>query len=235
MKVVIPAAGRGTRLGSLTDDRPKGLVEVADRSLLSHVFETSIEAGAAELIVVIGTHGDQIRERFGHDYSSVPLRYVAQPEPRGLGDAVRRAGDHIDGPFAVVNGDNVFIDSICPAFDRAEHDGVDGVLLVEEASSAAARETGSVVVEGSTVLGVVEKSSDPPSTVITTGCAILPAATMHALEVAKPSDRGELELAAGIELLLQAGYTIEAVRYEGRRVNVNRPADIAEAERMLTR
>jgi glucose-1-phosphate thymidylyltransferase len=40
MDAVIPAAGRGSRLGELTEDRPKGLVDVAGRPLLAHVFET---------------------------------------------------------------------------------------------------------------------------------------------------------------------------------------------------
>ncbi len=39
MDAVIPAAGRGSRLGELTDDRPKGLIDVAGRALLAHVFE----------------------------------------------------------------------------------------------------------------------------------------------------------------------------------------------------
>lgn len=233
MKVVVPAAGEGSRLGTLTADRPKGLVEVADRPLLTHVFEAAIDAGASELVVVIGVHGEQIRERYGDAFSSIPIDYVEQPEPAGLGDAVRRAGERGDGPFAVVNGDNVFVDPIRPAFERAEREDVDGVLLVEAASRDVARDTGSVVVDGSRVVELVERATDPPSSIITTGCAILPEAIVPALEVARRSERNELELADGIDLLIEAGYTIEAVRYEGERVNVNRPTDIATAERLL--
>jgi NDP-sugar pyrophosphorylase family protein len=54
MDAVIPASGRGSRLGELTADRPKGLVNVAGRPLLAHVFETTIEAGADELVVIVG-------------------------------------------------------------------------------------------------------------------------------------------------------------------------------------
>jgi len=39
MHTVIPAAGRGLRLGELTADRPKGLVEIAGRPLLAQVFD----------------------------------------------------------------------------------------------------------------------------------------------------------------------------------------------------
>ena len=53
MDAVIPAAGRGSRLGELTADRPKGLVDVAGGPLLAHVFETAVEAGADEVITLI--------------------------------------------------------------------------------------------------------------------------------------------------------------------------------------
>jgi glucose-1-phosphate thymidylyltransferase len=45
MDTVIPAAGRSSRLGELTADRPKGLVEIAGQFLLAHVFETAVDGG----------------------------------------------------------------------------------------------------------------------------------------------------------------------------------------------
>ena len=64
MDAVIPAAGRGSRLGKLTADRPKGLVEVAGRPLLAHVFETTVDAGDDELVVIVGYGAAQIVDRF---------------------------------------------------------------------------------------------------------------------------------------------------------------------------
>ncbi|OYR55438.1 NTP transferase domain-containing protein [Halorubrum halodurans] len=52
MDAVIPAAGRGSRLGELRGDRPKGLVDVAGRPLLAHAFEAAVEAGGGEPVVV---------------------------------------------------------------------------------------------------------------------------------------------------------------------------------------
>jgi glucose-1-phosphate thymidylyltransferase len=76
MDAVIPAAKRGSRLGELTADRPKGLVEVAGRPLLSHIFETAVEADADELVVV----GDVVRG----------FRFHCAPDRRGDVDHVRR-------------------------------------------------------------------------------------------------------------------------------------------------
>jgi choline kinase len=55
MDAVIPAAGRGSRLGELTADQPKGLGDVAGRSLLAHGFETAV--GATNVDVNEWTNG----------------------------------------------------------------------------------------------------------------------------------------------------------------------------------
>lgn len=94
MKALIPAADRGTRLGERTETRPKGLVEVTGRPLLAHVFETAVDAGADELVVVIGYEGAQIIDRFDDPFAGVPITYVHQREQLGLGHAVLQAAPH---------------------------------------------------------------------------------------------------------------------------------------------
>ena len=136
MDMVIPAAGRGSRLGKLTDDRPKGLVDVAGRPLLAHVFETAVDAGADQLVVVVGYEAGQIVDRFGDVFAGVPITYVHQRERLGLGHAVLQAEPHVDGTFLLVNGDNVFAGSVAPALTAVEE--ADAALAVEgrEASRA---------------------------------------------------------------------------------------------------
>jgi len=90
MDAVMPAAGRGSRLGELTADGPKGLVDVAGRPLLAHVFETAVEAGADELIVIVGYEAGWIVDQFGDTFEDVPIMYVHQRERLGLGHAVLR-------------------------------------------------------------------------------------------------------------------------------------------------
>ncbi|WP_406735685.1 nucleotidyltransferase family protein [Thioclava sp. GXIMD4215] len=54
------AAGFGTRMGALTADRPKPLVEVAGRPLLDHALELVEEAGISKVVANIHYRGDQI-------------------------------------------------------------------------------------------------------------------------------------------------------------------------------
>lgn len=56
------AAGEGTRLRPITDDRPKPLVELGGRTLLERNVETLLEAGVTDQLVVTGYHADRIRD-----------------------------------------------------------------------------------------------------------------------------------------------------------------------------
>jgi len=232
MKAVIPAAGRGSRLGELTHDQPKGLVTVAGRPLLTHVFERTVAAGADELVVVIGYEGAQIVDRFGDAFGETPITYVHQREQRGLGHAVLQAAPHVDDPFLVVNGDNVFADSLAPAVEAAERAGVDGALAVEDVSRDAASTTGVIELEAGEVARIVEKPTDPSSTLVTTGCYVLPEAVFNACELVRPSAEGEIQLSEAVGLLARAGYSLATVRLS-ERVNVNRPADVERATALI--
>jgi len=64
---------------------------------------------------------------FGEEYRGVPVSYAVQEAQTGTADAVDAAREHIDGPFAVLNGDNLYdpaaIDRLfdaCPAVCAAE-------------------------------------------------------------------------------------------------------------------
>ncbi len=259
MQALVPAAGRGSRLAPLTDDRPKGLVEIAGRPLLTYVFDTAIDAGAASIVAVIGYEGDQIRDKFGEMYRGTPLTYVTQGDRLGLGHAVLQARSvidtvycsessvdrpetsigpvddynrHYDGPILLLNGDNVFANGVGPAIDRFAAEDVDAVLGVEQVPESVARTTGVIEILDGRVVDIVEKPEDPPSRVVTTGCYVLPPEIVHACALLRPTAEGEYRLSEAVGLLAHAGYTIETVSL-GPRVNVNRPADVDRAESML--
>lgn len=230
---VVPAAGEGTRLRPLTADRPKGMVEVAGQPLLSHVFETLRASGVEELVVVVGYRAGAIVEHFGDTFEGLPITYVHQRDQRGLGHAVLQAEPHVDGPFVVLNGDNVVAGDLRGAIAAQAGDGVGAVLGVERADRETARETGVVTVEGGQVTDIVEKPAEPPSRLVTTGCYVLPEAIFDALGLLQPSDRGEYELTDAVGVVLRAGMTVEAVDLDSERVNVNTPADVERAAEIL--
>lgn len=235
MQAVVPAAGRGTRLGSLTADRPKPMVDVNGKPLLAHCLDALADLGVAEFVVVVGYRSDAIRDAFGDAYGDTPIRYVHQDEPRGLADAVATAASAVDGPFVLCNGDNVFDANLGAVTSRHRETDASATLLVERVSRSEAATTGVCVTdEDGRLTRIVEKPDDPPSTLVTTGFAVFDPAIFHACRLVRPSERGEYELPDAVTLLLHAGHRVETVRLDGWRVNVNTPADRDRAARRLS-
>ena len=84
MKAVVLAAGEGTRLRPLTEDKPKGMVEVSGKPILTHCFEQLAELGADELILVVGYLKQNIIENYGDEFEGIPITYAHQREQNGL-------------------------------------------------------------------------------------------------------------------------------------------------------
>lgn len=232
MDGVVPAAGRGTRLRPLTDDRPKGLVDVGGRPLLSHVIET-LAPHVESLVVVVGYRGDRIREHFGDRFGELPISYVEQDDPAGLADALLRADPAVDGPFLQLNGDNVLRGNVDEVVETHRRTGADATLLVDEVPPERAARGGVLRTEDGEVVDLIEKPDDPPSRLATTGCFAFSQRVFEACRAIEPSERGEYELTDAIRWILQNGGRVATVRLDGWRVNVNTEADVERAEGKL--
>lgn len=230
---VVPAAGKGTRLRPLTETKPKGLVDVGGRPLLTHVFETLRDSGVDELVVVVGYRAGAIVEHFGDTFQDVPITYVHQREQRGLGHAILQTAPHIDESFVVLNGDNIVAGTLEKQIEAHRTTDDAAVLGVERVDRATARNTGVVTVENDYVTDIVEKPENPPSRLVTTGCYVLPESIFDALRLLHPSERGEYELTDAIGVLIRAGARVTAVELDADRVNVNTQADLERAAALV--
>jgi glucose-1-phosphate thymidylyltransferase len=234
MDGVVLAAGEGTRMGSLTEDRPKPLVAVAGKPLLEHAFESLLAVGADHLVVVVGYRGDAIRERYGERYRETPVEYVKQHERLGTAHALAQAMPVVDAPVVVMNGDNVCRANLDAVVERHRETDAAATLLVESVTREQARTTGVVETdESGRPTAFVEKPDDPPSTLVTRGFYAFGPEIGPALDRIEPSDRGEYELADAVNWLLTDGYRVEMVELVGWCHNVNTPADIETVEKRL--
>lgn len=102
MRVIIPAAGRGTRLNA-DSQLPKVMHSVLGRPLLSHVLDIVDFVDPKDIYVVVGYGKEAIMEHFGD-----ALNYVEQREQLGTGHAVMVCADAFrdyDGTVLVTFGD----------------------------------------------------------------------------------------------------------------------------------
>jgi UTP--glucose-1-phosphate uridylyltransferase len=136
-KVVIPAAGLGTRFLPATKASPKEMLPLVDKPLIQYVVEEAVASGMEEIIIITGRGKRAIEDHFDVSFElEANLRangkrellkqlqeiatlanicYVRQREALGLGHAVHQV-KHLVGqePFAVLLGDDI-IDSRIPA------------------------------------------------------------------------------------------------------------------------
>lgn len=235
MKAVVLAAGRGTRLHPLTEDKPKALVEVNGRPLIEDVFDNLIDLGVDEFIVVVGYMKEKIIERFGDQYRDIPITYAHQREQKGLAHALLQAESHIDDDFVLMLGDNIFRANLGDVVNRQQEDRADAAFLVEEVPIEEAGRYGVCRTnEYGEILEVMEKPDDPPSNLVMTGFYTFTPAILHACHLVQPSDRGEYEITDAIDLLIQSGRTIDAIRMDGWRLDIGYPEDRDEAEERLS-
>jgi UTP--glucose-1-phosphate uridylyltransferase len=139
-KVVIPAAGLGTRFLPATKAIPKEMLPIVDTPTVQLVIEEAVAAGLREIVLITG-HGktaiedhfdvapkleqellrrgkDELHEQLRALSSMVNVIAVRQKEPLGLGHAVLCAREVVgDAPFAVMLGDDL-IDAPRPGIQQ---------------------------------------------------------------------------------------------------------------------
>ena len=234
MDAVVLAAGEGTRLRPLTEDEPKGMVEVAGKPILTHCFEQLVALDAEELLVVVGYQKEVIIEYYGDEFRGVPITYAHQREPAGIADALLTVEEHIDEDFMLMLGDNIFRANLSDVVNRQQESRADAAFLVEEVPREEADRYGVCDTNKyGEIVEVVEKPDDPPSNLVMTGFYTFTPAIFHACHLVQPSNRGEYEISEAIDLLIRSGRTIDALRMDGWRIDIGYPEDRDEAERRL--
>jgi NDP-sugar pyrophosphorylase family protein len=236
---LVLAAGRGTRMKSLTDEIPKGMLEVAGRPLLEWIVEAIRDAGISRLLVVTGYHADRIEDHFGDGTGfGVEIRYRRQEVRDGTARALLLGRADIgDRPFLLAWGDiltdrrnypglfRTFADSAC--------DAVLSVNRVDDPYRGAAVYTD----DGGKILRIVEK---PPRGSSTTnwnnaGFAVFRPIIFDYAERVPRSPRGEHEIPDAVSAMIADGRDVRAFPLEGFWSDVGTPEDLERVSALLRR
>jgi len=221
MQAVILAAGEGTRMRPLSGSVPKPMLPVADRPLAAHTADAAVHAGADELVFVVGYEADAVREYFGSEYAGIPVRYAVQEKQAGTADAVRAARQHLDGQFAVLNGDNLYDPaSVATLFETGPSVGA---FRVDDPSKYGVLTTDNT---GETVTDIEEKPPDPDTNLANAGAYVFPEEAREWLDV-PASERGEHEITDVLARVV-AEYDVAYAELD-RWLDVGRPWELLEA------
>lgn len=104
--MVIMAGGRGTRLGTHTDNCPKPLLPVGGKPMLEHIVERAKAEGFVHFIFAIHYLGHMIEDHFGDGSGlDVQIDYLREQSPLGTAGALGLLRTRPEAPFMVTNGD----------------------------------------------------------------------------------------------------------------------------------
>lgn len=116
---MVLAAGLGTRMRPLTDDRPKALVEVAGKALIDHMLDRLAAAGVETAVVNVHAFADRLEAHL-KARRGAPRIVISDERPQALetGGGLKQALPLLgEGPVWVANIDSVWIEAGAPALD----------------------------------------------------------------------------------------------------------------------
>lgn len=231
-RAVVLAAGKGTRMGAITNEVPKAMLPVLGRPLLEHVLERLAQTGIERFFLVVG-HRRELIERHFADWP-LPIEFRVQDPIDGTGSAARLAREFAAAePFILTFGD-ILCDPI--AYTRCAETLLDhpatmavlGVRDMDDPWRAAA-----VYVDNGVVTRIIEKPPKGTSTTRWTSAGVyaLRPAVFPYLDRLEPSPRGEYELTSIFEAMLRDRLELRIGVMEGAWRDVGRPEDLEAVNR----
>ena len=233
MKALILAGGRGTRLGVLTQDRPKPMLPIAGIPMIERIMTAIAEqTPIRDFVLITGYLADVVKTYFGDGSQwGWTVEYVDQPSPLGVGHAVNCGAEKLsDSPFLMTYGDIMLDVANYGRAVKAYEDGlasgtaaVVGLNWVEDPWAGAA-----VYLDAD---GNIQRIQEKPAkgTAMThwnnAGLFVFDPIIFEYTARVQPSARGEYELPDAITAMIADGRHVAGLPLEGAWRDVGTPED----------
>lgn len=245
-KVVIPAAGLGTRFFPATKSFPKEMLPIIDKPCIQYLVEEAVASGIKEIIIVTGQNKRSIKDHFSfasalHSQlkakkkiqalkeiqkveNLAKIKYVKQPIPLGDGDAILCAKKYIGKePFAVLFGDDIY-DSQIPALSQLikQYEKFNSpIIALEKINKKDCRKYGMIEIDSKKdnaikIKNLIEKPGKAPSNFAIAGKYIITPELFKTLEKSKPGRDKELRLIDGLRKFVKHS-SIYGYEIQGKR------------------
>ncbi len=233
MRALVLAGGEGSRLRPITSTNAKQLIPVAGTPILFQALEAIAQAGIAQVGVVTGATGAEVRAAVGDGSRwGLDATFIEQEAPLGIAHAVMTAEAFLAGePFLLYLGDNVLLGGVTRFVEEFERSDADAHILLAHVREP--EHFGVAVLEGDRVVRLVEKPTEHLSDLALVGVYLFRSSILEACHTLEPSGRGEYEITEAIQWLLDEGREVRAEMVSGYWKDTGRPEDLLEANRMI--
>lgn len=214
MKVIIPLAGKGTRLRPHTHTVPKPMLKVAGKPVMDYVMEDVAKLGNVEQVVYITGHLKEKVEAHARAAYQFPGVFVEQKVQDGTAGALDLARPYADQPVLIIFVDTIF-DADLSVINTSDDDGIIWTKEVEDY-----QRFGVVVTDANGhMTKIVEKPSEPISKRANIGLyyiknwKLLYDGIKHTL--AQPANKGEWYLTDAFQYMIDHGAKIKVIDVAG--------------------
>jgi glucose-1-phosphate thymidylyltransferase len=232
VKVVIPLAGKGTRLRPHTHVTPKPLLRVADKPVMAYIFDDLKELGVEEAVFITGHLKEKVERYVREEYPEFTAHFIEQPEQNGTAGAVELARPFIDEDLLIIFVDTLFDADLAIVKDLP--DDVAGVIWVKEVEDY--QRFGVVVTdEQGFMQRIIEKPKEPISRLANIGLyyirdwRLLFEGIEHTM-ASPPGPSGEFFLTDAFQYMIDQGAKLRAVEVEGW-YDAGKPETLLETNR----
>ncbi len=214
MKVIIPLAGKGTRLRPHTHLTPKPLLRVAGKPVMAYILDDLERLGGVEQVVYITGHLKERVEQYVRGHYDFPSVFVEQVVQNGTASAIALAKPWVDQPVLIIFVDTIF-DADLSVIHRTDAAGIIWVKEVEDY-----QRFGVVVTDANgNMTKIVEKPSEPISKRANIGLYYVRNWKLlyEGIEwvLSQPPNKGEYYLTDAFQSMIDHGARLQVVNVEG--------------------
>ena len=214
MKVIIPLAGKGTRLRPHTHITPKPMLKIAGKPVIDYVMDDLERLGEVEQVVYITGHLKDKVEEYARKKFSFEAVFIEQKVQDGTAGAVALAREYIDQPVFIIFVDTIF-DADLSVVKRTDADGIIWVKTVEDY-----QRFGVVVSDNDgNMTMIVEKPTTPVSKRANIGLYYIKnwKLLFEGIDwtLKQPKNKGEYYLTDAFQYMIDHGAKIKVIDVEG--------------------
>ena len=131
MKVIIPLAGKGTRLRPHTHLVPKPMLKIAGKPVMAYILEDLERLGGVEQVIYVTGHLKEKVEHYARTQFKLPAAFVEQTVQDGTAGAVKLAQPYVDQDVLIIFVDTIF-ETDLSVIKNTDADGIIWVKEVED-------------------------------------------------------------------------------------------------------